>query len=395
MTYYNNFGSGNIHKSTVKHNGDVIACHKCGGYKVVNHVGRMSRGRRKLLLYGLVVGTLLLLAYKLRSCPEPEPQTMFMMPKDKFVTDENMKIYSYDRNMPLIFIGGVPRSGTTLMRAMLDAHPDVRCGQETRVVPRILQMRNHWYKSSKESLRLKEAGVSEEVINSAVASFILEVIARHGVPAPRLCNKDPLALKSMDYLKVLFPNAKYIFMVRDGRATVHSIISRKVTITGFDLNSYRQCLEKWDDAISVMYKNCNKVGSGYCLMVYYEQLVLRPRATLTEILNFLDIPWNETVLHHNEMINKPGGIALSMVERSSDQVVRPLYQEALTKWVGQIPDDVVNDMANIAPMLSMLGYDPAANPPTYGIPEDNSGSEQQQYDTSASGDTKHTTTRRR
>lgn len=34
MTYYNNFGSGNVHKSTVKHNGDVIACHKCGGYKV-------------------------------------------------------------------------------------------------------------------------------------------------------------------------------------------------------------------------------------------------------------------------------------------------------------------------------------------------------------------------
>lgn len=86
----------------------------------------------------------------------------------------------------------------------------------------------------------------------------------------------------------------------------------QVTISGFDLNSYRQCLEKWDDAISVMYKNCLKVGTDYCLMVYYEQLVLRPRSTLTEILNFLDIPWNETVLHHNEMINKPGGVALSM-----------------------------------------------------------------------------------
>lgn len=34
--------------------------------------------------------------------------------------------YRYHRNMPLIFIGGVPRSGTTLMRAMLDAHPEVR-----------------------------------------------------------------------------------------------------------------------------------------------------------------------------------------------------------------------------------------------------------------------------
>lgn len=49
------------------------------------------------------------------------------------------------------------------MRAMLDAHPDVRCGQETRVIPRILQMRQHWMKSKKETLRLEEAGVDKEV----------------------------------------------------------------------------------------------------------------------------------------------------------------------------------------------------------------------------------------
>ena len=51
-------------------------------------------------------------------------------------------VYEYDRNSPIIFIGGVPRSGTTLMRAMLDAHDEVRCGEETRVVPRILQVSN-------------------------------------------------------------------------------------------------------------------------------------------------------------------------------------------------------------------------------------------------------------
>lgn len=38
----------------------------------------------------------------------------------------DQKAFTYNREMPLIFIGGVPRSGTTLMRAMLDAHPDVR-----------------------------------------------------------------------------------------------------------------------------------------------------------------------------------------------------------------------------------------------------------------------------
>ncbi|KAH0561378.1 hypothetical protein KQX54_016486, partial [Cotesia glomerata] len=146
----------------------------------------------------------------------------------KFVIGElDKKTYTYDRNMPLIFIGGVPRSGTTLMRAMLDAHPDVRCGQETRVIPRILQMGSHWLRSERENVRLSEAGISKEVLDSAIAAFSLEIIARHGEPAPRLCNKDPLTLKMGSYILELFPNAKFLFMVRDGRATVHSIISRK------------------------------------------------------------------------------------------------------------------------------------------------------------------------
>ena len=69
-----------------------------------------------------------------------------------------------------------------------------------------------------------------QVLDAAVAAFCLEVIARHGDPAPRLCNKDPLTLKSATYLAEIFPNSKFIFMVRDGRATVHSIISRKVLV---------------------------------------------------------------------------------------------------------------------------------------------------------------------
>ena len=56
------------------------------------------------------------------------------------------------------------------------------------------------------------------------------MIAKHGEPAPRLCNKDPFALKSMVELSKMFPNAKFLLMVRDGRAVVHSIMSRKVLI---------------------------------------------------------------------------------------------------------------------------------------------------------------------
>lgn len=53
------------------------------------------------------------------------------------------------------------------------------------------------------------------------------------------------------------------------------------------------------------------------------------------------------------------------VERSTDQVVKAINLEALSKWVGNIPQDVVDDMPKLAPMLRVLGYDPKANPPNY------------------------------
>ena len=43
--------------------------------------------------------------------------------------------------------------------------------------------------------------------------------------------------------------------------------------------------------------------------------------------------------------------------------------EALHKWVGYIPQDVLDDMPKIVPMLRTLGYDPLANPPNYGKPD--------------------------
>lgn len=297
-----------------------------------------------------------------RRAMRPEQEELVMVGTDHVE-------YRYGKAMPLIFVGGVPRSGTTLMRAMLDAHPEVRCGEETRIIPRVLAMRQAWSKSGREKVRLDEAGVTDEVLDAAMQAFILEVIAKHGEPARVLCNKDPFTLKSSVYLSRLFPNSKFLLMVRDGRASVHSMITRKVTIAGFDLSSYRDCLTKWNKAIEVMYAQCMEVGKDKCLPVYYEQLVLHPRRSLKFILDFLGIAWSDAVLHHEDLIGKPGGVSLSKIERSTDQVIKPVNLEALSKWTGHIPGDVVRDMAQIAPMLARLGYDPYANPPNYGNPD--------------------------
>lgn len=266
--------------------------------------------RNKFYLLLLVLASLYVLYF---TFPCDTDGGYVMVPKDsvKYVADANNRRIPYHEGMPIIFVGGMPRSGTTLMRAMLDAHPDVRCGEETRVIPRVLGMRSQWEKSPVEKRRLDEAGVTREVIDSAIRAFILEIMAKHGPAATHLCNKDPFTLKSSIYLSQQFPHAKFVLMIRDGRAVVHSIITRKVTITGFDLKSYRQCLTKWNTALENMYAQCLQVGPHRCMPVYYEQLALHPKEWMVRILNFLDLPWNDSVLHHEDFVGKPGGVAIS------------------------------------------------------------------------------------
>lgn len=54
------------------------------------------------------------------------------------------------------------------------------------------------------------------------------------------------------------------------------------------------------------------------------------------------------------------------LERSTDQVIKPINIDALNSWVGKIPKEVLANLSNIAPMLEILGYDSSANPPNYG-----------------------------
>lgn len=222
--------------------------------------------------------------------------------------DANDLVY-YKKEVPLIWIGGVPRSGTTLMRAMLDAHAEVRCGEETRIIPRLLGMHAGIMRSDLEMTRLREAKIDEGVLNNALGAYILSVISQHGEPAARLCNKDPFTLRSMSRLTTIFPNSKFILMVRDGRAVVHSIISRKVTIKGFDGKTYEGALKDWNRAMTSMYDECMKVGPRTCLMVHYEQLVLHPRGQMQTILEFLELDWDDNVMHHEDMVG--GEVSLS------------------------------------------------------------------------------------
>ena len=107
---------------------------------------------------------------------------------------------------------------------------------------------------------------------------------------------------------------------------------------------------------------------------------------LTKILGFVGLDWDEVVMDHENHMDKVG---LSGAERSTDQVcslfetfhlkisisfgtyfqvVKPLYVDSLNAWVGHLPEDVENDIDEIAPMIRILGYSTSKNP-YYGRPD--------------------------
>lgn len=260
---------------------------------------------RLLLIASLFANALLFLRLLHASClrQSPPPSKLSYLPSlVPMDSGRNSTVPSVESRQ-VIFVGGVPRSGTTLLRAMLDAHPEVYCGEETRVIPRILAMRNRWDHSEKEHQRLEEAGINGDLLDRATRGFISEIILKHGMSSKYLCNKDPLVLNYMHDVMRLYPKSKFILMIRDGRAVAYSIVSRNVTITGVNSKNYQAAANFWNKAMQRMVSDCGRLREKRCLQVYYEKLVLHPREWMVRILDFLGVPWHENVLHHHELIN--------------------------------------------------------------------------------------------
>ena len=201
----------------------------------------MESASKQFFWYALFMSTIVFMT--MLTFPNSAPRMYMVNNLPKVMLDGNgEEEVPYDKTTPIIFVRGMPRSGTDLMRVILDAHPEVRCGEETHLVPLLLGLRSNLGGTDISRTILKSAGITGEILDSATRAFILEIIAQHGEPAKYLCNKDQFTQKSTIYLKRIFPNSKFLLMIRDGRATVHSMITRNVSIDGFNLESYKQSL---------------------------------------------------------------------------------------------------------------------------------------------------------
>ncbi|KAK7054566.1 Sulfotransferase [Halocaridina rubra] len=286
--------------------------------------------------------------------PEPPPSPL----PQADVKPLNKHFYSSSEEF--IFVGGMPGSGVSLMRAILDAHPDVRCGNGKNILFSIIQLWRSIAYNNYQLQRMRLGGVNERVIDIATSLFLFEVMAANGPPAPRLCTSDPHCMLGGRYFLRLLPNMKMVFLIRDLRAAAYSIFRKKKKISHVQMNTYEEAVRSLNNLLHTMRDECHLLGVDRCLPVRYENLVLRPRETMEDVLRFLDLPWKEEVLHHYFYANKTGVFS---EPHSND--TDPIYDTSLTLWVGRTPKYITSFPTYYMQHLLYTGYDSSAFPPDY------------------------------
>jgi hypothetical protein len=206
--------------------------------------------------------------------------------------------------LPAPFVVGVHRSGTTLLRLMLDAHPDLAIPPESFLIPQFkldtYVSKEHFLYHLKESmawvafdfdspqfLRLLD---SEDpfYVSHGIRSFYQAYAWSFG--KNRWGNKSPEYFKHMDLISKFLPEARFIHIIRDGRDVAMSNNKLNHTLAYKDVMCAwtHNILEARDAALSL----------SYYLEVRYEDLLQDTPEVLKRICDFIDLRYDEKMLYY-------------------------------------------------------------------------------------------------
>jgi len=207
---------------------------------------------------------------------------------------------------PPIFVVGVPRSGTTLLRMMLDSHPHLMCGPELPWLsadPDLASLEaltRTLCRGGGGAVRCYE-GVDEQVVAAAARRFtadLLDAAARAHEKA-QWAVKTPKLMLALPFLKGVFPDLRVVHVLRDGRdvalSTQRCAWRRLWTGERAIRNSYSGALRRWVTWIERF--ECDSRALGIApYLCRFEQLVTAPEEEMRALLAQLDLEWSERVL---------------------------------------------------------------------------------------------------
>jgi hypothetical protein len=246
-----------------------------------------------------------------------------------------------------VFVVGVMGSGTTLMRLVLDSHPNLAIAQETGVARLLLA--NEWVPFWKFGGEwYGRLGLQPEDLDVELRAFYGGLFERFATErgATRWGDKTPFHTWHIARLSRVFPDAVFIGTVRHPAAVASSLHDR----FGY---SWEAAIQRWMRSTKELILRGSQLD-GRMALCRYEDLVTQPELVVPELISWLNEPWSDEVLSFHE-VHRQRGTAREVEGLTRSD--RPMDASRIAQWTNSLDADVSRLLRRTAALATLLGYD--------------------------------------
>ena len=269
------------------------------------------------------------------------------------------------------FVLGFVRSGTTMLRAMLDSHSALAVPPESYFVVALLQAQArlerangldwpavlervesdryfHDWNLEPEALAALRHDDRITTTADAVAGLYAAYATTHG--KTRYGDKTPSHLGSVPLLARSFPHARFVHIVRDGRDVVPSVVKMP-----FGPNGFAEATLSWERRIREGRRAGLALGPSRYLEIHYETLVADPEAVLGDVCRHFDLEYEPEMLDYHARSDE---LLTGLRHTDHIQGIRKPPTPGLRDWRVDIsPYEIQLFEAIVGDLLDELGYE--------------------------------------
>ena len=250
-----------------------------------------------------------------------------------------------------VFLVGFPRSGTTLLEQLLDAHAGLSSFDEQpflqRLVARINDRYRPGYPEAIAELTEDDARALRRHYHADVARVLPQLGARRAV------DKNPLNLVRLPLVAALFPQAQVLLALRHPCDVVLSCYMQNFRSPAFAITFETLASTAAMYARVMAHFHAWRERLPLPLhVVRYEDLVADVSGVGQALFGFLGLPWSDDLVAFTERARRKGAISTP----SYAQVVKPVNQRAVGRWQRYRPWFEGEALDTLAPWIERLGY---------------------------------------
>jgi hypothetical protein len=277
-----------------------------------------------------------------------------------------------------IFIIGTERSGSNLLRTILDAHPAIAAPHPPHIlhifgpvvdsyaplddparfrrladaVARLVRWHIHPWQPVSDGAALVAAASSQTLIGLADAVYASHLRWRG---RERWACKSTFNVRYVDALRDHYPDARFLWLVRDPRDVVASTL-RSV----FGPSSAAAGATLWREQQELGWRASAGGTSADVLTIRYEDLVMQPDPTVQRICAFLDEPFDARMLAPHETAFAQQTARLASCWQG---LARPIFATSTQRFANELGGEDVRTVEAIAgPRMVDFGYLPTLTP---------------------------------